>query len=41
MTSKKIGWEIEIIPSSNRSKLLKEFIIEKHKASGDKQFVLK
>lgn len=41
MTSKKIGWEIEIIPSSNRSKLLKKFIIEKHKASGDKQFILK
>lgn len=41
MTAEKIGWEIEIIPSTERSAVLKEFIIEKYNASGDHQFTLK
>lgn len=38
---KKIGWEIEIIPSTKRSESVKNFIIKKYKASGDKQFIIK
>ena len=37
----KIGWEIDIIPSTPRSKILKKFIIEKYRTSGDNQFILK
>lgn len=40
MTDKKIGWEIEIIPSTKRSTILKSFIIDKYNATGDKQFIL-
>lgn len=38
---KKIGWEIEIIPSTKRSEIVKKFIIKKYKASGDRQFIIK
>lgn len=41
MTNTKIGWEIEIVPSSERSHILKDFIIEKYKLSGDEQYILK
>ncbi len=41
MTSKKIGWEIEIIPSTKRSQVLKEFILQKYTATGNNQFFLK
>ena len=40
MQGNKIGWEIEIIPSTKRSSIVKDFIIEKHSASGDKQFII-
>ena len=35
------GWEIEIIPSSNRSRRVKEFIVAKYAATGDTQYVIK
>ncbi len=38
---KRNGWEIEIIPSTHRSEILKQFIIVQHGRSGDKQFILK
>lgn len=38
---KKVGWEIEILPSTKRSETVKQFIIDCHKKSGDKQFVIK
>lgn len=38
MTERKIGWEIEIIPSTERSKILKEFIINKYNNTSDNQF---
>jgi len=41
MTDTRIGWEIEIIPSTERSKILKKFIVAHHNISGDQQFVLK
>lgn len=40
-TERKIGWEIEIIPSTERSKIIKDFIVKKYKATGDNQFVFK
>lgn len=36
---KKIGWEIEIVPSTKRGSIIKDFIIEKYKESGDEQFI--
>lgn len=36
-----ICWQIEIIPSSERSKLVKRYIIDKYKESEDQQFILK
>lgn len=41
VNGKKVGWEIEIIPSSKRSEKLKDFIIDRYNKSGDKQFVIK
>lgn len=41
MTDKKIGWEIEIIPSTKRSEALKEFILQKYSATGNSQFFFK
>lgn len=41
MSDQKVGWEIEIIPSTNRSKILKSFIVDRYADSGDKQFLLK
>lgn len=41
ISDKKVGWEIEIIPSTNRSKILKSFIVDRYADSGDKQFLLK
>ena len=41
MTDKKIGWEIEIIPSTKRSEALKEFILQKYSATGNNQFFFK
>ncbi|MCM1045094.1 MAG: hypothetical protein NC417_06265 [Candidatus Gastranaerophilales bacterium] len=38
MATRRIGWNIEIIPSTERSKKLKKFIIEKYTECGDKQF---
>ncbi len=38
ITERKIGWEIEIIPSSERSEILKEFIINKYNDTCDNQF---
>lgn len=36
-----IKWEIEIIPLSSRSKILKDFIINKYAVTDDSQFILK
>lgn len=41
MREDKVGWEIEIIPSTERSMLLKEFIIQQYYATGDTQFFLR
>ena len=41
LTERKIGWEIEIIPSTKRSQILKDFIIKQYTATGDSQFTLK
>lgn len=41
VNGKKVGWEIEIIPSTKRSEKLKNFIIDRYNKSGDKQFVIK
>jgi hypothetical protein len=41
MTKSKIGWDIEIIPSSRKSKVLKKYILQLYKSSGDKQYMLK
>lgn len=41
MIEERIGWEIEIIPSSQRSKLLKDFIISNYNSTKDTQFLLK
>lgn len=41
MSDNRIGWEVEIVPSTMRSCRLKEFIIEKYNASGNKQFIIK
>lgn len=41
LTERKIGWEIEIIPSTKRSQILKDFIIKQYNATGDSQFILK
>lgn len=38
ITERKIGWEIEIIPSTERSAILKEFIVNKYNDTGDNQF---
>lgn len=40
MQEKKIGWEIEIIPSTDLGSVVKQFIIEKYNASGDNQFFI-
>ena len=40
MTDRKIGWEVEIIPSTKRSTILKSFIIDKYNATGNGQFIL-
>ena len=37
----RIGWEIEIIPSTERSEKLKNFIIEQYTNSGDEQYRFK
>lgn len=41
MNKNRIGWEIEIIPSTKRGSVVKSFIIDKYKASGDNQFVIR
>lgn len=41
MTEKIIGWEIEIIPSTKRSEVLKEFILQKYSTTGNSQFFFK
>lgn len=41
VNGKKVGWEIEIIPSTKRSEKLKNFIIDRYRNSGDTQFVIK
>lgn len=41
MTEKKIGWELEIIPSTKRSESLKEFILQKYSDTGNSQFFFK
>lgn len=41
MNIRRMGWNIEIIPSTERSKQLKEFIVEKYTDCGDKQFSFK
>lgn len=41
MSGDATGWEIEIIPSTERSVKLKTFIIDKYALSGDKQFIFK
>ena len=41
VNGKKVGWEIEIIPSTKRSEKLKNFIIDCYNKSGNKQFVIK
>lgn len=40
INGKKIGWEIEIIPSTNRGAKVKDFICNKYKASNDCQFFI-
>ena len=37
---KKTGWEIEIITSTKRGSIVKQFIIDKYNASGDSQFFI-
>ncbi len=37
----KIGWELEIIPSTERSTILKDFMVEQYKRSGDEWFIIK
>ena len=41
MNTEITGWEIEIIPSTERSQLLKDFIINQYISTGDNQFILK
>lgn len=41
VTGKKMGWEIEIIPSTKRSQQVKDFIISSYKETGDTQFIIK
>ena len=41
MNKKKVGWEIEIIPSTKRGSIVKNFIIDKYKLSGDNQYVIR
>lgn len=41
VNGKKVGWEIEIIPSTKRSEKLKKFIIDRYNKSGDIQFVIR
>ncbi len=41
MREDKVGWEIEIIPSTQKSTRLKEFIIQQYGATDDTQFFLK
>ena len=41
LSDNRIGWELDIIPSTERSQKLKEFIIEKYAATGDKQFLIR
>lgn len=41
LTERKIGWEIEIIPSTKRSQILKDFIIKHYNATRDSQFIIK
>ncbi len=38
MTGEKTGWEIEIIPSTKRSKVLKEYILRKYSITGNSHF---
>ena len=40
MNDKEIGWDIEIIPSTERSTTVKNFIINKYRLSGDNQFTI-
>ena len=40
MQDKKIGWTIEIISSTDRGSIVKQFIIDKYNASGDDQFFI-
>lgn len=41
MAENKIGWNIEIITSTNNGEKLKNFIIERHKSCCDTQFTIK
>lgn len=41
INNRRIGWEIEIFPSTERSEKLKSFIIEKYVNSGDGQYIFK
>lgn len=41
MNNSKVGWEVEIIPATERSVILKTFIIDKYLLSGDNQFIFK
>ena len=40
MNENKIGWDIEIIPSTKRGITVKNFIINKYRLSGDNQFTI-
>ena len=39
--SNNLKWNIDIIPSTQRSQTLKEFILQQYMASGDRQFLLR
>lgn len=40
MSAETIGWEIEIIPSTERSARLKAFMMDRYRAAGDRHFLL-
>jgi len=41
MRQNKIGWDIEIVPSTDRGYVVKNFIIEKYKNAGDRQYIIR
>ena len=41
MRRDKIGWDVEIIPSTDRGRVVKNFIIEKHRNTGDRQYTIR